>query len=149
MATATIPDLWPTLNFDAVAPEVILAKQVELLKKRGRGVLDAELVTVSGMKGAITYQFDLVAPKLDSQRYRILSATRKPEEFYPVTIEADCFRHEVADSPTGGRANSDEEFVEKVGQVLRSSPVLAAINSFIARTNQLDVELDRSEANVG
>lgn len=163
---ATIPDLWPRLKLDILSPAAILKSQVDYIRKNGQGVLDAELTTVIGKDDFIVHRLDLIAPASNGQRYRVLVATHC-SEYYPIQIEADCYRpktrtvtvpsistmlkgHNQDTSRTEALtwppvndwrkiARDQSELLSIVGQVLQSAEVRSAIESFIARTNELQL----------
>lgn len=162
---ATIPDLWPGLKLDTLSPATILRQQVAYIRVKGNGILDAELSTVTGTGDFIIHRLDLIAPVMDRQKYRVLTATHRAD-YYPVQIEADCYR--IPDSkfgynphitawaaklavdnsrfglesvwPTEGDwrpvASDQESFLSRIREVLASKEVRAAIESFIARSNE-------------
>jgi len=157
---ATIPDLWPGLKLDTLSPATILRQQVAYIRVKGNGILDAELSTVTGHGDFIIHRLDLIAPVMDRQKYRVLTATHRAD-YYPVQIEADCYRTPVKNLshagvsggmgmtistlddpvwPTGGDwrpvASDQESFLSRIREVLASKEVRAAIESFIARSNE-------------
>lgn len=165
--TTTIPSLWPDINVDLVPPLTILRAQASRLGQLTKGILEAEVTTVTGDTSFVVHRLDLIAPSLDDRRVRILSATHR-EDYYPVVLEAECYRPKnlvVADVkkqameilaskmgidtrthiPTrdwpianGWRpiAADQDEFIQRVGDVLRSMEVRSAIDSMIALSNQ-------------
>ncbi len=163
---ATIPDLWPGLKLDTLSPATILRHQVAYIRVKGNGILDAELTTVTGTGDFIIHRLDLIAPVLDRQKYRVLTATHRAD-YYPVQIEADCYR--ISDNkfaynpqrapwaeavsainplrfdqesvwPSEGDwrpvASDQESFLSRIREVLASKKVRAVIESFIARSNE-------------
>lgn len=160
-----IPDLWPSVKFDTLAPATILRRQVEFLQGKGQGVLDAELTTITGQDDFEIHRLDLIAPLIQGQRYRVLVATHR-SEYYPLQVEADCFRPKSRTVTTPGIAGvssilgpqsrvedltwppvsdwrviarSQLEFLQTLGQVLGSDEVRSVIESFVARSNELQV----------
>jgi uncharacterized small protein (DUF1192 family) len=159
---AAIPDLWPQIKFDTLAPASILRKQVEYINSKGKGVVEAQLSYVTGDGDFVIIRLDLVAPLLEGQKYRVLIASHRLN-LYPVQLEADCYRqkkqltstksitdaaaaifHESINlavwpvNTVGKRiANDQEELIALVSEVLQSGEVRSAIESFIARTNEL------------
>ncbi len=162
---ATIPDLWPGLKLDTLSPATILRQQVAYIRVKGNGILDAELSTVTGTGDFIIHRLDLIAPIMGRAKYRVLTATHR-EAYYPVQIEADCFRvpekkpefsaiYAAAEAiaavnsyrfegqltwPADGDwrpvASDQESFLSQIKDVLASKEVRAVIESFIARTNE-------------
>src|SRR5687767_8074725 len=97
--SATIPSLWPQdIRVDVLPPLVVLKVQAAKIQELTKGVLEAEITTVTGERDFTVHRLDLVAPELDDSRYRILSVTRRTE-FYPVVIEAELFRPKPAKVP--------------------------------------------------
>lgn len=155
---ASIPVLWSDdIKVDVLTPLAILRAQVEPLRKKTQGLLEAE-VTTSTSGDNVLHKFDLIAPALGGYRRRILTATHQKEMIYPVTVEAECFAtppprsytalqvmkaFELDDSSSAGeedgrrKAVTDQEFINLVGEALRSSQVRGAIQSLIARSNEL------------
>ena len=169
---ATIPSLWPDINVDLVPPLIILRAQATRLGQLTKGILEAEVTTVTGEDDFVVHRLDLLAPSLEDRRVRILTATHR-SDYYPVVLEADCFRPKrpVGMGPGAGlgavlgamaAAQSSalagvfggtkppwpplddwrpvvadqDEFLKRVGEVLRSMEVRAAIDSMIALSNQ-------------
>lgn len=171
--TATIPDLWPGLKLDILAPATILKQQVEYIRAKGQGVLDAELTTVTGKDDFVIYRLDLIAPLVQGQRYRVLIATHR-NEYYPIQIEADCYRPKTRtvtlpplsaiisgmnQSTTTTEAltwppendwrkiaRNQAELITIVGEVLKSAEVRSAIESFVARSNELKLAPPAADA---
>lgn len=89
---ATIPSLWPDdIKVDVLPPLTILKLQAAKLHGITKGILDAEVTTVTGPDDLVTHRLDLIAPTLDGRRTRVLVATQRTE-FYPVLIEAEVYR---------------------------------------------------------
>ena len=171
-----IPDLWPGLKLDILSPAAILRRQVEHLRVKGQGVLDAELTTVTGKDDFFIHRLDLIASQAYGQRYRVLVVTHRTE-YYPLQIEADRYRPKTKQTTRtikrGGYRSfgeeletevlstesltwppeadwrpiawSQEDFVRRLGEVLTSSEVRSAIESFIARSNELLVAPESRE----
>lgn len=179
--SATIPSLWPDdIRVDILPPLVLLKVQAAKIGELTRGVLDAEVTTVTGQSDFVVHRLDLIAPELDDSRYRILSATHR-SEFYPVVIEAEVFRPrpkkipltaafaaqvvgplalgvpEVSTDPDRWPhpddwrpvASSQEEFVDRLREVLRSPPVRATIDSLLARSYEKTLTSQNGEASSG
>jgi hypothetical protein len=156
--TATIPNLWPDdIKVDVLPPLVILRAQASKIHQLTKGVLLGEVTSIEGSDGFVTHRLDLIAPALDNRRVRILSATHR-EGFYPVVIEAECYRpkaRSVAEmmhlgtlfdmkvgttwpDATNWRpvAAGQSEFVKYIGEVLKSKEVRAVIDSLLALSNE-------------
>ncbi len=173
MATlpATVPDLWPELKYEVLAPRTILERQAAYLRARGSGVLAAEVTTVTVEPDTFIHRLDLIAVQLDGMRVRILTATHRME-YYPVQVEAECFKPKRR-SPAVGFAGMDEflrslpknedsgwppaagwqpvawdqdAFIAKVGEVLKSGEARSVMESIIARSNERQLLADPSAA---
>ncbi len=151
----SMPVLWSDdISSEPASPIAILRAQQRPLRQRTKGLLEAEIETTTGDTGQVRHGFDLVAPALNRARYRILYVTHKDDLVYPVIVEAECFKREenpqqpmsrrltpsilgtISPLPDGQRrAATDEEFINLVGEVLRSPQVRSLIQSLIARSN--------------
>lgn len=164
MAT-TIPTLWPEdIKVDVLPPLTILKYQAAKLREITKGILQAEVTTVTGSDDFVSHRLDLIAPALEGRRFRVLIATHRTD-FYPVVLEADCFRPRIAPGTVAGRmpeatevgggprpwppkndwrpvANDQDEFLKRVGEALRAGEVRAAINSMIALSNEKNGQPD-------
>lgn len=173
MATlpATVPDLWPALNYEILAPKTILDRQAEFLRMRGKGMLEAEVSTVTGTKDFVIHRLDLIAVQLGEMRTRVLTATHQAE-YYPVQIEAACFKPKQRTLPIGATGLMEKlqalpqpeerawppegdwrpvawdqvEFIAKVGEVLKSAEVRSLLESIIARSNEKRLSANPSAA---
>ena len=150
---ATIPVLWSDdISVDVLSPIAILRAQAVPLMQKTKGLLQAEVETITSESGRVQHQFDLVAPALNHFRRRILVATHQIDLVYPVVVEAECFEPVkrtgsiaandalVFLSPNGlfeneRRAATDQEFIKLVGEVFHSIEVRSLIASLIARSN--------------
>jgi hypothetical protein len=147
---ATIPDLWSDdIKVDVVTPLAILRAQVGSIQRKTKGLLQAEVTTTTSDAGWVRHHLDLIAPVLDGYRHRLLAATHEKDLVYPVKVEAECFRPEpavdiaqvlstVTKFRKDGRptAQTEQEFIELVSQVLHSGEVRSIIQSLIARSNE-------------
>ena len=170
---ALIPDLWPDVKLDTLAPKVILDQQVEYIRTKYQGYLDAEMTTVTGAEDFVIHRLDLVAVQLDGMRIRIFTATHR-KEYYPMQIEADCYQPKVdrkvrstTDRLMGSTTTEvisekslswppitdwrpiawdQTTFIAKVGEVLKSGEVRSVMESIIARSNEKQLLADPSAA---
>lgn len=168
---ATIPSLWPDdIRVDLLPPVTILRVQAGQLGRLTGGILDADVTTVTGDKGFVVHRLDLIAPALGGRRYRALAATHRAD-YYPLVLEADCYRPKTRTTkynpfePLGGLITTrtealtwpdatdwrpavadQEEFIKKVGEVLRSREVRAVIESMIALSNEQSRKPDDTES---
>lgn len=159
---ATIPDLWPGLKLDTLSPATILRQQVSYIRVKSNGILDAELSTVTGTGDFVIHRLDLIAPIMGRAKYRVMTTTHR-EAYYPVQIEADCYRLNEkkaestfqitaetavnitrfgqqiiwpAEDDWRPVASDQESFLSRIKEVLASKEVRAVIESFIARSNE-------------
>ncbi|QJW96050.1 hypothetical protein [Frigoriglobus tundricola] len=173
-----IPSLWPSdIMVDVRPPLEILKAQAEKLGEITRGILTAEVTTVTGHEDYVVHRLDLIAPKLDDRAHRILTATHRTD-LYPVVVEAELYRptkvpahavknlalqSTVAASGVNSRtdyplrawppaddsrpvASNQSDFLSRVSEVLRSPAVRAAIDSFIALSNEKNPLTDSETA---
>jgi hypothetical protein len=162
--SATIPVLWSDdISVDVVSPLAILRAQTGPLSRMTKGLLEAEIETITSDSGKVQHQFDLIAPVLNNFRRRILIATHQRDLVYPVVVEAEFSlpddrppnlsavagtRPRPTDLPLDGRrpAATVQEFIKLVGEVLRSPQIRSLIQSLIARSNDLRKTSDSSSS---
>ena len=130
-----IQSLWPPdIKATVMSPSTILKGQAEALALQTGGVLLAEIVEEQSEEGDTVLFLDLVVPALRGSRHRILKVTQNQGMVYPALLEAEVFK---AYGSTGRRrTNTDQEFTEKVAEVLRSPHVLSVAQSLVARANE-------------
>ncbi len=125
-----IPDLWgDEITPNVLTPLVILRAQIPGLERRSGGVLEAEVITIPKDE-EVTHHFDLTARAFYGFRERILSVTHDRNHVYPVKVMA-------ATLGPNEKADSQKGFIDLVGKVLKSPQVLSAIQSLIARSNEV------------
>jgi hypothetical protein len=138
----------PELARKVASPKAILLKQAEALDEFSGGLLRGDIVTgLDTDKKNVFLSLDIIAPRLESGRRRILTAWHEVGMPYPVTVDADCFRRKgslpsyeaIAQTLTGQaegkklpEASSDAEFRRLVAEVLTSDEVKAIGQSLIA-----------------
>ncbi len=161
--------LWPDdIKVDVVPPVTILRVQASEIGRITKGILRGEVGTTTGAGDMVSHRLDLVAPSLTGRRVGVLNAIHRAD-FYPVVVEADCFRPkrinpqeyrqkatELLASQISGRdlrtdvplpiwphpddwrpvAANQDDFIKRVGEVLRSMHVRAAIDTLIALSNE-------------
>ncbi len=166
----TIPVLWSDdISVDVLSPVAILRAQARPLAEKTKGLLRADIESITSDTGRVKHQFDLIAPALGNFRRRVLTATHQKDLVYPVIVEAECFlpeynspisrvaaRMQSASSigpntlPDGQRlAATDQEFIKLVGEVFRSSQVRSLIQSLIARSNDRENASESPPADPG
>ncbi len=132
--SSRIPDLWSDqISSDVLTPLVILRAQIPGLQRRTKGVVESEINSVIKAKSVI-HNFDLMAPALGT-RERILIVTHDRDRVYPVTLEAAYFARKHGSVEM--TAMYEEEFISLVAEVLSSPDVLSAIQSLVARSNEI------------
>ncbi len=95
--SATIPSMWPDdIKADVLPPIAILRSQAEKIRDLTQSILFAEVTTTTGHDDFSVHRLELVAPRLGDRRYGVLSVTHRTD-FYPLVMEADCFRPRTLD----------------------------------------------------
>lgn len=166
MTAAAVPDLWPDeVRADILTPLAILRIQAGYLNQRVGGILQAD-VTTHASTAIVSHQLVLKAPSLEystaivAVRHpteQFYPATVKSSAFLPAlpphASEATRLAATMAavsavagaapfipphfDPPADERAaNSHEELVELLREVLRSGRIVALTQSLIARSNE-------------
>lgn len=134
-----IPDLWGgEISISALSPVSILRSQDELLRRKTRGALQAEVRTRKEVDGAHTvliHTMDLTATILGYTE-TILEVSHRENLPYPVTIDLS---EELRVDQDSRRANCAEpdDFMRALGTILTSRPVRSVIASLIARSNDV------------
>lgn len=163
---ATIPDLWSDdIKVDVVPPLAILRAQAGFLEQKTRGILQARVVSTTEFGRQEQHALDLIAPALNQYRKTLLVAKHPLDVLYPVIVRAESFSPPERWFPAqvGGaagvfqamnpnslkederRANTQDEFIGLVRDVLRSGYALSIIQSLIARSNEAGTaEADRN-----
>ena len=147
-----IPNLWPNdIEVDVVPPVTILRAQASHLGPLTRGILEAEVTTVTANGDRLAHRLDLIAPALGDYRRTILTLTHNRDMFYPVTLEAECFRpkskgllgtplSEVLTGEWRPLVATQNELIDRTRQVLQSVEVRSLIQSLIARSKEQQPE---------
>jgi len=131
-----------------LTPRAILRAQAEALAKQTGGLLLAEIKDNQRENGMVELDFSFVVPALGGYRHWILTVGDKTDLPYPSMVDAQIFRGSGSQPNLQHalekrvfiaceyRANSDDEFIELVSQVLTSSSVLSVAQSLIARASE-------------
>ena len=137
----TIPSLWPEDIKPTVAtPLAILRTQANALSQVTRGILQGRVTSVKA-EARIEHQLSVLAPALDYE-HQIASVAHGKDLPYPATVCADCY--DRIPPATGYRdVSTDDEFKERLREVLTSAEVKSVVSSLIARSNELT---ERSDA---
>lgn len=130
-------NLWPEdiAVTGAVAPVAILKEQASLLGERTKNLVEGRVSAGVGtdidkfLQNTFTYDFDLVAPALNSYRYRLLSMTHDAEAFYPLTIASAALG-----SDRLVRINNEEELLKALEAVFSSDKTRRVIGSLLAQS---------------
>lgn len=167
--STTAASLWPDdIKVNVLPPLAILRHQAAKLRTLTEGILEADVVTTTGQEDFVVHRLEIVAPQLGGRRYGVLTVTHRTT-FYPVVLEADCFRPK--DSHFASRAfatageiaagldtqwprnndwrpaaNDQDEFLKRVGEVLRSPAVRSIIDSLLALSNEKNNSADAETA---
>lgn len=148
----TIESLWPDQIRPRVrSPNAILKAQAMALAEQTAGVLLGEIILRHEDEGLVGLEFNIVVPALGSYRHRILTVKHAPDLPYPSIVDAELFNTppgtksalqafaEIAVGMGGpqarNRADSDAELIALIARVLKSSQVLSAAQSLIARAS--------------
>lgn len=148
--SVTIPDLWPDVVTvsEVLTPCAVLKYQAGQLRKRSKGLLEAEVITEDRDK--TTHHFlELVAPALDRYRFRLLDAWHGYDFVYPVTVHSTVKDEKPATLPevlvraiaadSGPPvAATQEEFLKLIGEILGSNKAKSLIQSLIAKSNDAE-----------
>ena len=130
-----LPDLWPSEvgQVKVLTPLFILRHQAGLLRKRSSNVLEAEVTsTYEPDRHLDTCHFlDLVVPALDRFRVRILNVRHSKMKVYPAYIAESEYS-----SDENGRSNSQAEFIENLGHMLKSDDTRSLIESLLAQATE-------------
>jgi hypothetical protein len=121
-------DLWPDDIgvSDLISPIAILKDQASVLAQKTKGLVEGN-VTSQAQDTTFYLYFDIVAPAMGNYRYRLITVIH-PVEFYPLRIQAE-FRPEA-------RANSQEEFVEKLREIFSSDKVKSVVRALVAQSQK-------------
>lgn len=166
MATATIPNLWPPIKVDVITPYAILQAQASRLSELTQGLLRAEITNSKTSNKAMFYHFDVIAPVLNNYRHTLLVVEQSPTRAYPVKVEGiseksdKIWRRDV--HPAAGLGSmvkgvgerdekedliyTNEEFINRVGEILQSAQAQRIITSLITRSNEQASEKSEPQA---
>ena len=134
---ATIPDLWP--NDLAVAnvltPLAIMRYQAGQLLQKTKGLLEAEVESGSNKERTI-HAFEIVAPALGRYRYRLFTASHRPDLVYPVRVNAPFQFVYGRASVSEIDVPSQDELFSAIGAILNATQARSVIQSLIAQSNE-------------
>lgn len=163
----TIESLWPDQIRPRVrSPNAILKAQALALAQQTAGVLLGEIILRQEEEGLLGLEFNIVVPALGGYRHRVLTVKHAPDLPYPAIVDAEVFSTPLesrgalsriagvmeagvvalAGAFPNNRAASDGELITLVARVLKSSQVLSAAQSLIARASDaLDEEVQQPD----
>jgi hypothetical protein len=164
MSTAGVLDLWSDdIRANVLTPIAILRTQVSALSRKAEGILRAEVRTDINQEKVELY-LNLIAPALNDYQVPLLKAWHDSELVYPATVKsrgllpqqtkpiqmptnlADAFFPRERNIPPDERiAETQEEFIKVISDVLRSGWVRSLIQSLIARSNDILAEKGSAE----
>lgn len=165
MSTTNVTDLWPDdIHADVLSPAMVLHAQVEALAKKSGGILRVDVRTDMNQE-KIELSLDLIAPAVNDYRITLLKVWHDPDMVYPATVKsrgllpAQARRGEMpqiplmayppheSSMPDERTAETQEEFIKVISDILRSGWVRSLIQSLIARSNEALAE--KSKARTG
>jgi hypothetical protein len=129
----SIPDLWPT-NLGTPnlrAPVAILRKQATAIAEKTGGIVEGK-ITAEVRGTTFNYSFWLVAPALGNYSYRLFSIDHDAN-YYPLRI----IREFLGDQVSGVKVKSEEEFIERLKEILSHEKTIHIIHSLITQSQAL------------
>jgi hypothetical protein len=137
-------DLWPQQlgTLPIKAPVTILKEQASILGTKTQNVVIAEVTHARGEAGRFAYDFDLVAPALQSYRFELFSI-EYGIDLYPVyfTLEGTLRNEIMPDLKTKYATTQNEQgFLALLKQILNSNRTKQAILTLVAQSGAGDVK---------
>ena len=131
-------------------PVTILNEQATILGEVTNRILEAVVEsTVPSKKGLLSYGLFIVAPALNNYKYNVLDIEHDIVFAYPVSVYDVVGPSDVLDIDESDAekvvCNSEEEFLQKLGQLLSSEQVHKIIESLIAQSKASTAMNSRSE----
>ena len=143
-------DFWPDEieQKTITVPITILREQAELLGKKTKNIVKAEVVALApsepillerdGVKNqarVFRYAFLLVAPILDNYRYHLFSISH-PIDLYPIRfyLDADIEQEVRSNNESPTIASSEEEFSNTLKAIFGARKTVRAIQSMLAQS---------------
>ena len=77
----------------SLSPYKILKEQAEVLGSQTKGILHGEVEQRTAGMERIALNFDIVVPRLDGSRYRILTIGHGKDSSYPAVLDAEAIRN--------------------------------------------------------
>jgi hypothetical protein len=161
-----IHSLWPeVIRPNISSPSAILHIQAAGLGAQTNGILLGEIgkrVDDDGKK--ITLTFDIVVPILNEYRHRILAVSHSKDMAYPAFVDAEALRSAARNvyvppsvaisqmlegytkSPPFNRADSDQQLMGLLKQILESPEIVSTATSLIALANDALAEKERESS---
>jgi len=133
MAT-DISNLWPldAIHVDVRTPRDILLMQTGQLQQATKGLLESQVHTTEAKEG-VSHRFDIIAPALGNYRHSVMTVKHSRDMPYPTTISSIADTLSERMSTDINRQYTEEDFIERVREILGSVQVVAVIQSLLAR----------------
>ncbi len=126
-STSDTNDLWPDdIGFsDVIPPATILRQQAALLSRKTKGLVVAEVNTVSD-GDSFRHNFFLTAPALDNYRYSLIRVVHGIQ-LYPVHLQTGEFAVEVKD---------ESHLISALEKIFSSNETRRVLSSLIAQSRE-------------
>ena len=126
-------NLWGNIDTDVKLPDPVrlLQQQAALVEELTGGELVGRVrrrVTYSDINGMFRVTLGIMAPYLENYTFDVVDATYPPTVYPVVLINAMTMDNYVCET--------EDEFVERLGQILRSEKVQSYISALIAHSHR-------------
>jgi hypothetical protein len=142
-ATVNDLDFWSDdIKVEVLTPLMILRAQEPALRKKTKGILQAEVETVS-TDSSVIHNLYLVAPALGNYKEKILSVTHTPSLVYPCEVASSTLsgvRHVAVVPSLSETIYSQTGFIDRLRDALQSPFVRSTIDSLLAKSNEQRTE---------
>ena len=155
MSKTGVLDLWSDdIRVTVLPPVAILRAQVAALSRKTEGLLRAEVGTDINQE-KVELSLDLIAPVLNEYRITLLNTWHDTDLVYPATVKSrgllppqakrpqmplNMVPAERNTPPDERIAETQEEFITILGEILKSGWVRSLLQSLIARSNEMLAE---------
>jgi hypothetical protein len=150
----TIESLWPSqIRQRVLSPIAILRAQGEALARQTGGILLGEINKEVVDETVVSLAFNIIVPALSNYRHRVLDVLHAIDLPYPAIVDAEITRpgslrliEELRRSGRmeisnilryTGRADSEQELIDLVENVLKSPQIVSAAQSLLARASDV------------
>ncbi len=143
--------LWPDdINApQIVAPVAILQEQAKYLGQKTQNIVLAAvypLKSKASYSEALNFGFYIEAPSLGDYSFRLFMISHEPDP-YPVSYHLDEDLRAEIDAPKSGypatvKANTEEEFINILAEVLQAKKTQRIISSLISQSIALHKPID-------